>query len=123
MRSEAERLREVKDLQAKWKLIGHVPREQVEAIWSRFRTACDRVYATLKDHLAGLEKERQDNLAKKQALITEAEEILAHENARWFKDEIKDLQRRWREIGHVPREQMDAVGGRFKELCDRIYAL
>ncbi len=123
VRSESERLREIKDIQAKWKLIGHVPREQVEAIWSRFRTACDRVYATLKSHLDALEKERQDNLAKKQSLITEAEEILAHENARWFKDEIKELQRRWREIGHVPREQMDVVGGRFKELCDRIYAL
>jgi hypothetical protein len=123
VRTEAERLREVKDIQAKWKLIGHVPRDQVEAIWSRFRTACDRVYATLKSHLDALEKERQENLAKKQALITEAEEILAHENARWFKDEIKELQRKWREIGHVPREQMDVVGGRFKELCDRIYAL
>jgi len=123
VRTEAERLREVKDHQAKWKLIGHVPRDQVEAIWSRFRTACDRVYATLKEHLDGLEKERQENLAKKQALITEAEDILAHENARWFKDEIKELQRRWREIGHVPREQMDVVGGRFKDLCDKIYQL
>ena len=123
VRTDVERLREVKDIQAKWKLIGHVPRDHVEAIWSRFRTACDRVYATLKSHLDGLEKERQENLAKKQALITEAEEILAHENARWFKDEIKELQRKWREIGHVPREQMDVVGGRFKDLCDRIYAL
>jgi Domain of Unknown Function (DUF349) len=123
VRSDAERLREVKDIQAKWKLIGHVPRDQVEAIWSRFRTACDRVYATLKGHLDSMEKERQDNLAKKQALITEAEEILAHENARWFKDEIKELQRKWREIGHVPRDQMDVVGGRFKDLCDRIYSL
>ncbi|HEX3135443.1 MAG TPA: DUF349 domain-containing protein, partial [Planctomycetota bacterium] len=64
VRTEAERLREVKDIQAKWKLIGHVPRDQVEAIWARFRTACDRVYATLKGHLDALEKERQDNLAK-----------------------------------------------------------
>ena len=83
----------------------------------------DRVYATLKPFLAQLEQARQDNLAKKQALITEAEDILKHENARWFKDELKDLQRRWREIGHIPREQMDAVGGRFKDLCDQIYAL
>jgi Domain of Unknown Function (DUF349) len=123
VRTEAERLREVKDIQAKWKLIGHVPRDQVEAIWARFRTACDRVYATLKGHLEALEKEQQDNLAKKQALITEAEEILAHENARWFKDEIKELQRKWREIGHVPRDQMDVVGGRFKDLCEKIYQL
>ena len=123
VRSEDERLREVKDFQARWKLIGHVPRDQVEVVWSRFRTACDRVYATLKPFLAQLEQARQDNLAKKQALITEAEDILKHENARWFKDELKDLQRRWREIGHIPREQMDAVGGRFKDLCDKIYAL
>ena len=123
VRSEDERLREVKDHQARWKLIGHVPRDQVEAVWSRFRTACDRVYATLKPYLAQLEQARQDNLAKKQALITEAEDILKHENARWFKDELKDLQRRWREIGHIPREQMDVVGGRFKDLCDQIYAL
>lgn len=123
IKAPADRLREIKDVQAKWKLIGHVPRDQVEAVWSRFRTACDRVYATLKDHLDEQERARQENLAKKQALITEAEEILAHENPRWFKDELKELQRRWREIGHVPREQMDVVGGRFKELCDRIYAL
>jgi hypothetical protein len=123
IRTPMEKLSEIKDIQARWKDIGHVPRDQVEAVWSRFRAACDRVYATLKDHLAEQERVRQENLEKKRALITEAEEILAHENARWFKDEIKDLQRRWREIGHVPREQMDVVGGRFKELCDRIYAL
>lgn len=123
VKAPADRLREIKDVQARWKDIGHVPRDQAEAVWVRFRTSCDRVYATLKGYLDEQERVRQENLAKKQALITEAEEILAHENARWFKDEIKDLQRRWREIGHVPREQMDLVGRRFKELCDRIYAL
>lgn len=119
----AERLREVKELQASWKNLGHVPREQVEAIWTRFRTACDRVYATCKEHLDAQEAERQENLKKKQALLDEAEELLKHENARWFKDDLTALQRQWRDIGYVPREAMDALGARYKDVFDRVHQL
>ena len=119
----SERMAEVKDLQLKWKHIGHVPRDQVEVVWTRFRTACDRVYATLKDHLAEMEKQRQDNLTKKQEIIGEVETILKHENAKWFKEEVKELQLKWRAVGHVPREHMDAITTRFRELCDQVYAL
>gem|GEM_PF-3533606 len=118
-----ERLRAVKDLQAKWKLVGHVPRDSVETIWARFRTACDRVYATCKEHLDKRDQERKDNLAKKQAILTEVEELLQHENARWFRDDLKELQAKWKDIGHVPRENMDELTRRYQELCDKIYAL
>jgi Domain of Unknown Function (DUF349) len=122
-RAAAELMAAVKDIQARFKHVGHVPREQVETVWTRFRSACDRVYATLQDHLAALEKVRQENLAKKQALIQEAEAILQHENARWLKDEARALQKQWREIGHVPREQMDEVNSKFNEVCAKIFAL
>lgn len=118
-----ERLKAVKELQASWKNIGHVPREQVEAMWTRFRTACDRVYATCKEHLDAQEAERQENLRKKQALLDEAEELLKHENARWFKDDLMGLQRQWRDIGYVPREAMDALGARYKDVFDRVHVL
>ncbi len=121
--SAAERMTEVKNFQYKWKQIGHVPRDQVDMVWNRFRTACDRIYATLQDHLAEMDKQRQENLEKKQALIAEVEAILQHENARWFKDEVKEIQGRWRTIGHVPREQMEAINARFRELCDQVFAL
>lgn len=35
---------EVKELQAAWKAIGHVPRESADRLWARFRSACDRVF-------------------------------------------------------------------------------
>ena len=123
VRPAPEFMAEVKDLQLKWKHIGYVPREHVETVWTRFRTGCDRVYATLKDHLAEVEKQRQDNLTKKQEIIGEVETILKHENARWFKDEVKELQLKWRSVGHVPREHMEALATRFRELCDQVYAL
>ncbi len=119
----SEVMRRIKDVQAAWKTIGHVPREHVETVWTRFRTACDRVYATLKEHIAALEAERQENLAKKRALLAEAEELLAHENAHWFKDDFRDLQRQYREIGYVPRENMDELAQRFREVFDKAMAL
>ena len=115
-------LAEVKRLQQTWKTIGHVPKDQADAIWDKWRTACDRVYATLKGHLAEMDAQRQENLTKKEALITEAEELARHENARWFKDDIRELQLRWREIGHVPRERMDELNERFRAACDRVFA-
>jgi Domain of Unknown Function (DUF349) len=115
-------LAEVKRLQQTWKSIGHVPKDQADAIWDKWRTACDRVYATLKGHLAELDAQRQENLAKKEALIAEAEELAGHENARWFKDDVRELQLRWREIGHVPRERMDELNERFRAACDRVFA-
>ncbi len=118
-----EVMRRIKDVQAAWKTIGHVPREHVETVWTRFRTACDRVYATLKEHIAAQEAERQDNLAKKRAILVEAEELLKHENAHWFKDDFRDLQRQWREIGYVPRENMDELAQRFREVFDKAMAL
>lgn len=119
-RPAPEVLRQLKGLQDGWKHIGHVPRERADEMWTRWRAACDRTYATLKEHFAKLDGERQANLQAKLVLIQEAEELAAHENARWFKDDIRELQRKWRDIGHVPREQFEDTQRRFHAACDRV---
>src|SRR5262249_60494020 len=35
----------VKERKAEWKAVGPVPRDDSEAIWKRFRAACDVIYA------------------------------------------------------------------------------
>ena len=40
---------EVKDLQARWKEIGYVPRRDADAVWAAFRTACDGLFARRDD--------------------------------------------------------------------------
>jgi hypothetical protein len=37
---------ELRKLQAEWKTIGPVPRDQAKVLWDRFRTACDRFFTT-----------------------------------------------------------------------------
>lgn len=65
--------REAKDLQAQWKETGPVPREQSEAIWARFRGACDRIFEN-----AHGERDRQQNewhLRMREALIRKREQL------------------------------------------------
>lgn len=113
-------LTEIKRLQAVWKTVGHVPKDQADAIWDKWRTACDRIYATLKPHLEEQEAQRRDNAAKKEALITEVEDLAKQENARWFKDDVREMMEQWRGIGYVPRERMDELNDRFRAACDKI---
>lgn len=119
-RPPQELLRNVKGLQEDWKAIGHVPREQADAIWARWRTACDRIYATLKGHFAELDAQRQASLERKLALVAELEELGRHENPHWFKEQVREAQQQWRELGHVPRDRMEEVNERFRVACERI---
>lgn len=82
--------REVKDLQAQWKLVGPAPRESADALWNRFRTACDGVFESGSDERDRMQTEWQvrmkDAMSKKRVqLLTVRESIVTDENnlARW----------------------------------------
>lgn len=108
-----------KELQQRWKTIGAVPKGQEEAIWRRFREACDR-------HYSWLETLRPDNLAQKEALCVEIEEltqeITAETNFIALAKKVITLQQRWKEIGPVPKEEQEAIWQRFKGRCDAFFA-
>lgn len=119
-KTEPDFLREVKELQKQYRFIGHVPKEQYEPIRERFKTACDRIYNALESWFAAQDGERQGNLEQKQKLLAEIEALLQESRPDWFKDEAKAIQAKWREIGQVPRENMD-INERFRAACDRIF--
>lgn len=64
---------EVKKLQSEWKSIGPVKRSQSEAIWNRFRGACDRFFEQFKNRDA---IERQARIAEREALCLEIEVLV-----------------------------------------------
>ena len=121
-RPAAETSRTVRELQAIWKGIGHVPRERMDEIWNRWRTANDRIFAALKPHFAEQDTARAANATAKEAIIADLEDLATRENPHWFADDVLEAQGRWREIGHVPRERMDELSQRFEAVCSRILA-
>ncbi len=116
-----ETAEEIKELQRQWKDVGPVPRRQSEAVWKRFRAACDRFFERRKPHLDAQFAELEENLAKKEALCARAEALA--ESTTWEETarELRGMQREWKEIGRVPRNKMRGVQKRFRQACDRFF--
>ena len=73
---EAEDLKaaieEVKQVQREWKTIGPVRRNRSDAIWQRFRRACDGVFDRLNE---GARRAAADRIAMREALCAELEAL------------------------------------------------
>lgn len=70
------------------------------------------------------EKERQDNLLRKQAIIDRLKEITASaEEADKAYDEVKSLQTAWKEIGNVPPEATTDLWKNYHLYNERFYDL
>jgi hypothetical protein len=122
----AQTAEEIKRLQAEWKQGGPLPRKHADAVWKRFRAACDHFFERRKPILDKTFGEQQDNLEKKQAMCVEAEKLAEPgEGFTEWKDaaeRLKKMQRDWRFIGHVPRKEANAINGRFRAACDKFFA-
>ena len=107
-------------LQARWKQIGAVARRHSDAVWKRFRAACDKFFERKSTHFASVDGEHEENLRRKLALLDEME--AADVKAGGY-EVIRDFQRRWGEIGFVPIKQKDAVQKRYKAAVDALFSV
>ena len=107
-------------LQARWKQIGAVARRHSDAVWKRFRAACDKFFERKSAHFASVDGEHEENLRRKLALLDEME--AADVKAGGY-EVIRDFQRRWGEIGFAPIKQKDAVQKRYKAAVDALFSV
>ena len=105
-------------LQARWKQIGAVSRRHSDAIWKRFRAACDNFFERKASHFASVDGEHEENLQKKLALLAEMAE--ADVKAGGY-EVIREFQRRWGEIGFVPIKQKDSIQKKYKAAVDELF--
>ncbi len=106
-------------LQARWKQIGAVSRRHSDAVWKRFRAACDTFFERKAAHFASVDGEHEENLRKKLALL---DEMAAADVKSGGYEVIREFQRRWGEIGFVPIKQKDAIQKRYKAAVDELFA-
>jgi hypothetical protein len=111
----------IKALQAEWKTIGPVTRGHEKAVWERFRGACDKFFTRRQEDLKDRKNEWAGNLAKKEALIAEAEQLA--QSVEWDKaaSRIKQLQIEWKKIGPVRKNKSEIVWQRFRGACDTFF--
>ena len=106
-------------LQKEWKDIGPVPRKQSEKIWKRFRRACDHFFNRKSEYFASLDNSYEDNYKAKMALIEELEKFEAGTDVQSAFERLKELQRKWTEIGFVPFNKKDEITRRYRNALNR----
>ncbi len=112
----------LKNLQAKWKTIGAVPKKKSDEIWQRFRAACNTFFDNKNAYYKNIDKERDENLKLKEQLIAEVENFQFKDSDEQNISALKDLQKRWAEIGPVPSNKKDSIHDKFRKAIDSQFA-
>ena len=119
--------REAKELQAMWKEIGPVPREQSETLWARFREACDKIFAN-----ASGERDRQQNewhtrmreaMTRKREQLNSLRESITHDetNIERWRETLSSLKPGGKadEIGKGLEDKIIDVMNRIRDKQER----
>jgi hypothetical protein len=116
-----KKTKEIQQLQKQWDSVGSMPRSQAKEVnrefWSRFK----EFFANKGEFFKRLDALREENLKKKEELVEKAESLKDSEDWRATSNELKRLQREWKEIGPVPEKFRESVYQRFKTACDKFF--
>ncbi len=110
----------LKQLMADWKAAGRAPKESEEQLWKRFRAAQDAFFGRRSEVFSERDAEYKGNQAKKEALLVEAEALDIEGDVKAAQSTLRDIHRRWEDIGRVPREAMGPLDRRLREVEDRV---
>ena len=114
--------KQIEDLQAEWRKIGFATKKENQKIYDRFRASCDAFFAKKREFYSSIKNNMNDNLAKKQALIDQAEELKNSTDWKKTTDQFISLQKQWKEIGAVPRKKSEQLWKKFRAACDEFFA-
>jgi len=113
---------EIKRLQAEWKGAGQVRPNRSDAIWRRFRAACDRFFERYKrrDQI-----DRENNITAREAICRDLEALLPHDADHDGADAPANLISavevawdRWQKSPPLPREHAAPLVQRFHAALD-----
>lgn len=108
------------NLQKQWKEIGTVPRKYSEDLWKRFTTACDHFFEARQAATADVRSEEKANKEQKLGIIEQLKQLAETEGENVIQ-QVKELQQKWSEVGHVPFRDKETLYKEYRGLCDKIY--
>lgn len=107
-------------LQAEWKKIGMVPKKQRDKVWARFRAACDEFFNRKADHFKGARQGEEENLKLKREVIEKVKAFQAGDSKDANINALRDFQKQWSAVGHVPFKEKDVVYNEFRAAMDKL---
>ncbi|MCJ1713824.1 DUF349 domain-containing protein [Curtobacterium sp. VKM Ac-2922] len=106
-----------------WKNAGRAGKRHDDALWARFKAAGDVLFEQRHAESSAENEEYSANLEAKQALLTEAEPLLQQRDRVAARKTLTDIQRRWDEVGRVPRNDVRRIEDRLRAVEDHVRGL
>jgi hypothetical protein len=116
-----QKTREIQEIQKKWESIGSMPREHARDVNKQFWSQFKQFFANKGEFFKKLDEQREENLKKKEELVSQAEALKDSNDWQQTANKLKKLQKDWKEIGPVPEKQREPVFQRFKAACDAFF--
>jgi hypothetical protein len=133
LRNESESIRELEKKlrigQDEWEDIGPVQHEQWEGLKSSYWEVVRSIYDKINRHYEQHRASQQENLKKKQVILTELKSFLeenqtVNDQKEWRKctEKVLEFQSNWKKIGFAPKKDNDAIWKEFRGLCDTFFS-
>jgi triphosphoribosyl-dephospho-CoA synthetase len=101
-------------LQNSWKEIGHVPQNEVKALWETYNLQIEKFYDYIKINKELRDLDLKKNFEHKLELCEKVEDLLIEKNIKKAIDRLQEYHLQWKEIGPVAPEKKDEIWERFK---------
>ncbi|MFL2586498.1 MAG: DUF349 domain-containing protein [Flavobacteriaceae bacterium] len=101
--------------------IGKVPEKQRNDLWSDFKRTSNRFSKKRNRFYKTLKKEYTINVAKRTALIEQAEILKDQTNHKETTPQIIALQKQWKMAGPVRKEDFIKLNEKFRGLCNEYF--
>lgn len=108
-------------LQKEWKTVGPVVKKHSDAVWKRFIAACDAFFEEKKKQNVNVHSVEHENLKQKKDIIAQINSILENKETEEAPNKVRELMKKWQEVGHVPYKEKDKVYAEYKAAIDKAF--
>jgi hypothetical protein len=109
----------MRDLMTEWKAAPRASRDVENELWAKFRAAQDAFFERRSATFASRDAEQVENQKQKEEIIAAAE-ALDLSDPKAAQAALRDLQARFDQIGHVPRDAMRGIDERMRAAEQRV---
>jgi len=112
----------IKELQAEWRTVGPVKKSRTEAVFQRFRAACDLFFDRYKNrdaHAREAARQTRERICAELEALAPADDPL-YEPPDDIVARVQAAQTAWRQAGGLPQDELRALDERFFGVRDRL---
>jgi hypothetical protein len=112
---------EIQKIKEEWDAVGLVPKENADSINKQFWGIYKAFFHHKNQFFKALDEQKMQNLKLKTELCEQAEAVKDSTDWDATKEQLIQLQKKWKTIGRVPDKYSDKIWERFRAACNEFF--